>query len=248
MPSNIPKIGITLSQRKQVKNRRWPMRKSFDYLKRDYHQAIISSGGFPILLPNVTDKTLIKENIKFIDGLLLTGGNDMNPKFFGQRKIYRKSIIDPIERDTFDLTITKLALNAGIPILAICRGHQVLNVALGGDIYQDLSLTKFKTLRHTDPGEAGKSFHDVKIDEDSLLFGIVKRTSINVNSSHHQVINRLGTGLRATAIASDGVIEAIELPDQVFTLGVQWHPESIFRRSHSRALFSAFVKVCKKRS
>ena len=199
------------------------------------------------MLPNVADKKLIREYIKTIDGLLLTGGNDMNPKFWGE-KPHRKAIIDPIERDTFDLAIAEFALKAGIPILAICRGHQVLNVVLGGDIYQDLSSIGHKTLGHTDPGEAGKSFHNIKIDKNSLLYGIIKKTRINVNSSHHQVINRLGRSLQATAIAPDGIIEAIELPEKEFVLGVQWHPESIFRRSHSQALFSAFVKISKKRS
>jgi putative glutamine amidotransferase len=246
MRSNKPIIGITLSQAKEVPNRRWPMRKGFDYLKRDYHEAIINSGGIPALFPITKDKKLIKHYIDSIDGLLITGGNDMDPKFFGQ-KPHHKAKIDPIERDTFDLTSCEYALNAGMPVLGLCRGHQVLNVVYGGTIYQNLSCIPGKTLNHTDPGEAGHSFHKVKIDKKSKLYKIIKREIVEVNSSHHQVVDKIGSGLKVSAFAPDGIIEGLENPGSEFIISVQWHPESIFAREHSRKLFRAFIKSALKK-
>ena len=246
MRSKKPLIGITLSQAREVKNRRFPMRKGFDYLKRDYHYAITKSGGIPVLFPVTQDKKLIQHYIDSVDGLLITGGNDMDPKFFGQKPHY-KSRIDPIERDTFDLTSCEYALDASIPILGICRGHQVLNVTCGGSIYQDICQIRRKTLKHNDPGETGRSFHNIKIDKSSLLYKIMKKETIEVNSNHHQVVDKIGTGLKPTAFASDGIIECLEIPDSKFVISVQWHPESIFGSEHSRKLFKAFVKSAKKK-
>lgn len=243
MLSNKPKIGITLSQSKEVGNRRWPMRMGFDYLKRDYHKTVIDSGGIPVLFPVTSNRKLIKYFIDSIDGLMLTGGNDMDPVFFGQ-KPHHKAKIEPRDRDMFDLISCELALKAEIPVLGICRGHQVMNVVHGGAIYQHLSSIPGKTLQHNDPGEAGKSFHNVKLDKSSKLYKIIGKGKIEVNSSHHQAVSVVGSGLKINAIASDSVIEGLEYPGSKFILSVQWHPESIFKREHSRKLFKAFIKSC----
>lgn len=244
MRSNKPKIGITLAGTIQAPEYRWPSRYGFDYLKRSYHKAAAVSGGVPILLANTTDKSLIKEYVKNIDGLLISGGEDMDPKYFRQKP--HKSISpSPPERDIFELNMIKYAIKRKIPIFGICRGLQVLNIALGGSLYQDLSCMPQKTLRHADPKETDKMFHKVKVEKRTLLHEIIGKHTIDVNSSHHQTINKIGGRLRAAAYSSDGVIEGLEYPDYGFLLAVQWHPEMILRRSHSKKLFEAFILAAK---
>lgn len=246
MPSKRkPLIGITLSEAERSMSYRWPVRKGFDYIKQEYYEAIIESGGTPLLLPNLKSSIEIDSVFDMIDGLLVTGGVDIHPRHFNQ-KPHQKLSRTTIARDKFEMEMIKLAHRKGKPLLGICRGHQVLNVALGGNLYQDLSTVPWKTLRHADPRQTGKVYHRVRIAEDSLLYEIVGQEFIEVNSSHHQVVNRLGKGLRPVACSSDGVIEALEGGDGKFVLGVQWHPEGIFRRSHSKRLFEYFIHISKR--
>ncbi len=240
MRSKKPTIGITISGANASDKYRWPAKKEFDFLKREYYQAIIKSGGLPILLPNAENRDIIKSYLESIDGLLLTGGGDLHPRYFGQ-KAHEKLSRTYKARDYFEMAIAELALKMGMPIMAICRGHQVLNVVLGGTLYQDLSCIPHKTLAHADPDQTARNFHSVKIVKGSNLHKIIGSLSIQVNSSHHQVIDRLGRGLIASAFAPDGLIEAIELPGAEFVLSLQWHPEGIFNRAHSKRLFRAFV-------
>ena len=247
MPSKKSKIGITLSEAEDSTINRWPLRKGFDYIKQQYYQAILGSGGIPILLANVERRNVILSFLEAMDGLLVTGGPDLHPKHFNQRP-HKKLSRTTEARDRFELQAIRTALRMRLPILAICRGHQVLNVALGGTIHQDLSCIPSKTLAHADPRQTGKVFHSVRIKKESRLYNIIGRTAIKVNSSHHQVIDRLGEGLRASAFAPDGLIEAIERPGSDLVLGVQWHPESIYRRKHCKRLFDAFVREAAGRS
>jgi len=244
MRSNKPKIGITLSGTIQAPEYRWPSRYGFDYLKRSYHRAVAVSGGVPILLANTIDKLLIKEYLKNIDGLLISGGEDMDPKYFRQKP--HKSISpSPSERDIFELNIIKYAMKKKIPILGICRGLQVINIALGGALYQDLSCMPQKTLRHSDPKETDKVFHKVIVVKGTLLHKIIGKHAIEVNSSHHQTISEIGEDLKVAAFSSDGIIEGLEYPNYGFLLAVQWHPEAILRRNHSKRLFEAFILAAK---
>lgn len=241
MPSKKPKIGITLSEAEDISKYRWPMSRGFDYIKREYYESIIKSGGIPVLLPNVIEKSDMKTLFGAIDGLLITGGIDMHPRYFGQRP-HKKLSRTTRARDMFEIEIIKMALRSDMPILGICRGHQVLNIVLGGDLHQDLSCMKGKTLKHSDPLQSGKIFHKVRLNKDSLIYKIVKKEVIKVNSSHHQAINRPGEDLNAVAFAPDGVVEGLEHPRKDFVLSVQWHPEGIFTRSHSKKIFEYFVK------
>jgi putative glutamine amidotransferase len=241
MRSKKPKIGITLSETDEDIKYRWLARKAFDYIKHEYYQAILQVGGIPVLLPNVEAIGAIKEQISSIDGLLLTGGGDLRPKHYGQNP---HSKLGPTtrDRDNFEFEAFGLALKDRLPILGICRGLQVLNVAMGGTLYQDLTCLNRSTLRHADPHQTTKVFHKVKIEKGSKLYKIVGEAEIGTNSSHHQVIDRLGTGLKAVAWAPDGLIEAIEHSRYDFVIGVQWHPEGIMKRRHSQRIFEAFVK------
>ena len=245
MPSKKPKIGITLAEAEGISKYRWPMSRGFDYIKRDYYESVIKSGGIPVLLPNAKEKSDIKTLFESIDGLLITGGVDMHPRYFGQ-KPHKKLSRTTKARDKFEIEIIKMALRSDMPILGICRGHQVLNIALGGDLHQDLSCMKSKTLKHADPQQSGRVFHKVRINKDSTLYKIVKKEVIEVNSSHHQVVNRPGRYLKKVAFAPDGVVEGLEHPGKDFVLSVQWHPEGIYSRSHSKKIFDYFVKKAAK--
>lgn len=240
MRSDKPKIGITLSETGESAVYRWPARKRFDYVKHEYYEAILAVGGIPVLLANTNPPSALDDIIDELDGLLLTGGGDLHPQFYDQAPI--TELTDPTSaRDNFEQALVHKISERHRPILGICRGHQVLNVALGGTLFQDLSCFPSKTQPHADPQQTGKIFHDVTIEPESRLFSIIGAEVIQTNSSHHQLVDRLGHGLKAVAYAPDGVIEAIEHTGQDYVIGVQWHPEGIADRDHSRKLFKSLV-------
>jgi putative glutamine amidotransferase len=241
MRSKKPVIGITLSQTSGVETKRWPSRYQFDWLGKTYHYAIEKSGGVPIGLFNTESQSAIKEYLGYLDGILFTGGGDIDPKRFGQVP-HPATKITAQPRDQFELSLLKEGLKAKLPIFCICRGHQILNTLLKGTLYQDLSLYANSLLPHADPDQTGKIDHEVTLAKESLLYEIVGSTKIICNSSHHQFINKLGRNLTATAISPDGIIEGVELANYPFLISVQWHPERIFERPHSKKLFKAFVK------
>jgi putative glutamine amidotransferase len=245
MHSNKPVIGITLSQTLPSEQKRWPTRYEFDWLGKGYHYAIEKSGGAPFGLFNTTNTTMIGEYLERVDGLLFTGGADLQPKYFGQIA-HPSTLIAAPERDSFELRLIREALRLRKPLFCICRGLQVLNTVLGGTLYQDLSLYPDNPLKHADKEQTGKVDHKATLLKGSLLHEIIGKTSILVNSSHHQFVKQVGAGLTVSALAPDGVIEAFELDDYPFLIGVQWHPERIFKRQHSQRLFSAFVEYCRK--
>jgi putative glutamine amidotransferase len=241
MHSKSPKIGITLSETGEKDSYRWPTRKRFDYIKREYYEAILAAGGMPILLPNADPPSAIDASFNELNGLLFTGGGDLHPKYYLQA--IQSDDVDPdLARDNFEMELLARTLAHNLPILAICRGHQVLNVALGGTLFQDLTCLPFKAQPHADPQQTGTVFHDVTIDSESRLYAVIGEEMIQTNSSHHQVVDRLGRGLKAVAYAPDGVIEAIEHTDHEFVIGVQWHPEGIADRTHSQKLFKSLIE------
>jgi putative glutamine amidotransferase len=240
MRSKKPRIGITLSEAEAVGRARWPLKKGFDYLKREYFEAVLKAGGIPFLLPNVDRDDVAEDITDFVQGLIITGGPDIHPKYFGQ-KPHKKLSRTTRARDKFELQSINIGLKKGIPILGVCRGIQVLNVFFGGSLYQDLSCIHHKILKHADPKQTGRVFHRVEIVKGSRLHRIIGRSSIEVNSSHHQAIDILGEGLRPTALSEDGLIEGVEHAAYDFVMGVQWHPEGTIRRNHSKELFRAFV-------
>jgi putative glutamine amidotransferase len=241
MHSKRPKIGITLSETGGADTYRWPSRRRFDYIKREYYEAILVADGIPVLLANTDPPSALDVIVDELHGILLTGGGDLHPQFYNQAPL--NEIADPTTtRDNFEMALISRVLERNLPILAICRGHQMLNVALGGTLSQDLSCLPFKAQPHADPQQTGKIFHDVTIDPESRLFAVIGEEMIQTNSSHHQVVDRLGQGLKAVAFAPDGVIEAIEHTGREFVIGVQWHPEGIAEREHSRKLFRSLVE------
>ncbi len=242
-----PIIGITCYLDYDNPRRKYPFVFAFDYVKRQYYLAIQDAGGVPVILPNVEKMNLVDDYIKTLDGLLLGGGGDVHPSFFHER-IKAKNLSIKKERDKFEIALTKKAKKKKLPILGICRGPQVINIALGGTIYQDLSLRKERTFNHKPEAVMRfKKKHMVKIREGSKLFSIIKKKEIEVNTNHHQIIKDIAPGLSASAWSADGVIEALESKGKDFLVSVQWHPEAMLDHPSSGALFRAFIQACNKR-
>ncbi|SEN06684.1 gamma-glutamyl-gamma-aminobutyrate hydrolase family protein [Lihuaxuella thermophila] len=232
----MPKVGITMStEQKKL------------FVNRDYSDAIIQAGGIPFLLPYTEDPAIIGEMAAGCDGLLLSGGGDIDPAFFGEEPVPGLGDIVP-ERDQMEILLIREFMKQKKPILGICRGCQILNVALGGDMYQDLTSQKTPLLQHSQKAPRNHASHTIEIKEGSLLKSIVGKSSARVNSYHHQAVRVMASSLTASAWARDGVIEAIEGKNDPFVLGVQWHPESMML-SHADAqkLFRAFVEACGQR-
>lgn len=214
------------------------------YPRQYYVEAVHKSGGLPLLLPVLTDTNAIGPYLKMIDGLVLTGGCDVGPKHFGQEPLRGMGKVYP-ERDVFELELTRKSLDINLPVLGICRGIQVMNIAMGGDIYQDLYSQEPGALEHSQKTRRDCAWHSVGVQEDSLLNRILRAKELRVNSFHHQAIKSSAPGFRVSAAAKDGIIEAIESDRHRFALGVQWHPEAMATTDPLAAkLFRAFVEFC----
>ena len=207
-------------------------------------KRILRAGGTPVLFPVTDDRKYISSLLARVDGLLLTGGPDVDPAEYGEK---RKPCCGDCSkcRDAMEIPLCREALTRRMPILAICRGMQILSCVLGGNLYQDLASQFGTQLNHPRYDAAGDPVHDVEIKSDTLLSSIVGAGTLHVNSRHHQGIKMLGKGLRVNAKAPDGLIEGVELLDHPFVLGVQWHPESLSDRypDHQR-LFDVFIRAC----
>ena len=192
-----------------------------------YVNAVIKAGGSPVLIPLTSNTQTLDKIISCIDGLILTGGGDIYAPLFGEELHSSVSSWD-IDRDQYDLYLVRSAIRKQIPILGICRGHQVLNVAMGGNIYQDIPSQIPDSRIHHDQTEA-KSIctHRVFVKQGSLLHRITGQEDICINSIHHQSVKTIATGFEAVAFAEDGVVEAIESNEEKAILGVQWHPEHL---------------------
>ena len=212
----------------------------------DYRQSILHVGGEPrILDPSMP----VGEALAGIDGLMLTGGDDVAPARYGQPAHPTVVEAEP-GRDEFEIALIAAARERQLPILAICRGVQVLNVACGGTLVQDIPSELTGALAHSlavPPNQPYSLAHEVWIEKDSLLSKLMRERladdTCEVNSRHHQAVKDVARGFRVSATAPDGVIEAIEDPAAPFCLGVQWHPENFFRTGEFRALFEGFVEA-----
>ena len=190
-----------------------------------YYTSILKAGGIPFIIPPFENTDILISLLDSLDGLLLTGGADINPLFLKEEPVKELHNINPF-RDRQELLLTRLAANRQIPILGICRGMQVMNVALGGSIYQDIHVQmEGKRIKHSQDMDRAFASHTIQIEHDSLLARIMKTTSLPVNSFHHQAINEAAPGFRISARATDQVAEAIESTEYKSMLGVQWHPE-----------------------
>lgn len=218
--------------------------KEISYCNEDFSLAISKSGGIPLLLPTLESNEDILSQLLLCDGILLPGGDDINPLLYGEEP--SSNLGEVYSRvDQYEMTLTHFALSHNKPILGICRGCQLLNIVLGGNVYQDLSEYPTTHLKHSQKARRYEATHTINIQPDSLL-GVLFGNSLEVNSFHHQAIHNLGKNLVATAHAKDNVIEGIQLMTKPFVLGVQWHPEIMLGNSHAMLpLFQAFINSCK---
>lgn len=217
------------------------------YVNEDYVKSIVQAGGTPLLLPLTTDETIITHYCSIIDGLVLSGGHDVSPLTYGEQPLQKLGHTLP-ERDVFDGLLIKHALKTQMPILGICRGLQILNVTLGGTLYQDLDYVPDCNLKHDQYHDPSLATHEIVIEASSKLFEIMKTSSIQTNSFHHLAIKTLGEGLKVTAKAADGIIEAIELEAHPFVLGVQWHPEMMSSSDvKMKSLFESLIQAVLKK-
>ncbi len=234
-----PIIGITSFFEKESSGKLSAV--SYDYVK-----AIKAAEGIPIVIPIITEEELLDGYISIIDGLLLSGGEDLSPLLYGENPIDKVNSTC-CDRDKWEMALFEKAYKKQIPILGICRGMQLINVALGGTLYQDINKQVENSLGHC-PKEsiADQPYHRVKIDEGSKLYNIFGKKDIEVNSFHHQSLKDIGKGLKATAYSHDGIVEGVESLERDLLMGVQWHPEKLTERYPIFLnIFKAFIKTCK---
>ncbi|MEA2210101.1 MAG: putative glutamine amidotransferase [Solirubrobacteraceae bacterium] len=205
-----------------------------------YLQALEDAGGIPLVVPPLSTSSVVDALLDRVDALCLSGGPDLDPQAYNERRHERTGPIEP-DLDEFEFAVAKAADERGMPILAICRGLQVLNVARGGTLHQHLPDVVGVTINHRQPEPGPQPTHSVTISRETRIADILGREDAQVNSFHHQAIARLGRGLVVTSRAPDGTIESIEATDREFVLGVQWHAETLVARPEQAALFRAFV-------
>lgn len=214
-------------------------------LPNSYIHAVEKAGGVPIVIPVNLNKENIKIQIKSMDGVLISGGGDVNPILYKEEPFKELDYIYQ-EIDEFDIEVINIALENNKPILGICRGLQVLNVALGGSLYQDLKYIKGSHIKHNQNAKPYLGTHYIDIKEGSILKEIITE-KVLVNSYHHQSVKTLGNNLKAIAYSNDGVIEAIQKMDKSFVLGVQWHPElMVDYDQYMLEIFKRFINESKK--
>jgi len=217
------------------------------YVYEEYINAVVKAGGIPIVLPIVDDLKLVRQQIDSCDGIIMTGGNDVHPKFYSEDQNLHKTLqIVSSRMDLYQMELARLTIEKNMPILGICRGMQLINVVNGGSLYQDLSEKSGEILKHGDADLSNETEHSISIESESILKGILGE-SVVVNSYHHQSVNRIGDGLRVTAYTADGVIEAIEMTGKRFVVGVQWHPEMMLAVNDDMlSIFEVLIEKARK--
>jgi putative glutamine amidotransferase len=228
-----PRIGVncdvgTDSQKREVLKLLWP-----------YADAVLRAGGLPLILAPQAEEAVAEASLDAVDGLLLTGGRDYAPSVYGQEP-HEATRCVAARRGEWDLLLARRALERGVPVLGVCGGAQLINIALGGTLVQHVPDVFGDGVCHS-PQAGARAFHMVEAEAGSRLAGIVGATRFEVNSSHHQAADRVGAGLRLAARAPDGVPEALEAMGEGFVLAVQWHPERLLDRPEHLALFRALV-------
>ena len=232
-----PLIGITTNQSKTVYGQPTVM------LMQAYVNAVMQAGGVPLLIPSVIADDGWDAVYSRLEGILFSGGGDIGLEHSPGEPHPRIDDVDPA-RDTIELKMVQAAANDGKPFLGICRGCQVLNVALGGTLYTHIPDQLPNALDHSYPGNMRTVLvHEVKIEEGTHVAEIFAEPIINVNSLHHQGLKDIAPALRVAGYAPDGLVEAIELPEHPFGLAVQWHPEWLTDQEGTRSLFRKFIEA-----
>ena len=223
------------------------------YMRPAFLKAVRAAGAIPVILPLDLTEEDLSQLVGTFDGFLFTGGPDVHPFYFGEETQAHCGNVC-LRRDEMELTLLKLVMAARKPVLGVCRGVQVLNIGLGGDIYQDIP-SQFHgdphedfpadfPIAHAQPFYHGIPSHTVKVTPGTLLAGIARCDTLKVNSVHHQAVRRVAPGLVDSGHAPDGIVECIEKPDYPYLIGVQWHPEYLWEQDEAAArLFRSFVEA-----
>jgi len=243
----LPVIGIDCSSERPESPCVNPEMAYLNASPLSYVQAVVRAGGLPILLPLVAKKDLVAQMLEGIDGLLLSGGYDVDPVYYGQEPDVKLGRID-VDKDRFENLMIPLALKKGVPILGICRGIQALNVFAGGTLLQDVSLAPDPVLKHGQRTDRCSLSHEIEVTPGTRLRQIFRRRRLRTNSYHHQVVDRVAPGFVVSARSRDGLVEAIEKQGDAFVLGFQPHPERLDEEFPVyRKLFRAFVDAAAKK-
>lgn len=235
-----PVIGVTMSISED---------ESICQMARCYTEALIHAGALPVLLPLTLEASVISAYADRIDGLLLSGGGDVDPIRYGANQEWTCGEVSPL-RDRFEIALFHAVMSLGTkPVLGICRGIQLMNVALGGTLYQNLASDYPASLAHRQKQRSCYASHEIRMEKNCLLQHIFGQEMLVGNSHHHQALKETPACFQPVAFAPDGVIEAAEHRTHPFCIGVQWHPERLWdqpdTRSHGK-LFDAFVSACRK--
>ncbi len=234
-----PLIGISCS---------YDQKEGRFFLPEAYCEAVVKSGGFPVILPGTGGIKSVRPYFAAIKGLILAGGGDVDPVHFNEEPQPGLGEITP-DRDRFEIMLIKAALKKNLPVLGICRGAQVLNVACGGTVIQHIASGVKKPLKHFQSAPRWYPTHEIAIVDSSRLAKIIGTKAARVNSFHHQAVRQPAPGFTACARSSDEVIEAIEHPGYRFVIGVQWHPECMVDKDKNSAqLFREFIAAAGSRS
>ena len=230
-------IGITSYEEREV---------GYHSINTNYVNAIFDAGAIAISIPTIRNEEDFDHYINLVDGIIFSGGMDLSPLSYGENPLKEVKHLSSI-RDEYEFNLFKRVYEKKIPILGICRGCQLINVSLGGSLYQDINEQVPNALGHCPgPHLLGELYHSINIKEDSRLYRIFEKERIYVNSFHHQAVNKLGANLKVSALSEDGIVEAIEATDDRFLIGVQFHPEALQKRYPAfQRLFKEFIKACK---
>jgi len=214
------------------------------FLNHGYYEAVEKAGGIPVGAAPLRDKEALSKLIDRVDGLLFSGGPDVDPRRFGENPKPALGEVNPL-RDEAEIFLCREAVKRKKPILGICRGIQLINVALGGTLYQDIPSEVEKPMKHSQQAPRWYASHDVVVSRDSLLFRILGSERVAVNSFHHQAVKDVAESLKPVAFSQDGIVEAVEsVSGEFFLLGVQWHPEEMWQEYPLQLkLFEALVQA-----
>ncbi|MDR1615891.1 MAG: gamma-glutamyl-gamma-aminobutyrate hydrolase family protein [Syntrophomonadaceae bacterium] len=215
------------------------------YVPRTYIEAVLKSGGIPVVVPLIRDDSTIVELLRSVDGIIFPGGGDFAPAYYHEKPIPQMGSVNA-PRDTFEIRLIHLAADNGLPLLGICRGLQLINIAFGGSLYQDIPAQYYdKSVSHRQKNSNSEPSHSVIVEDSTVFSKIVGDKILMVNSAHHQAVKRLADGFTISGKAADGIVEAMEKIDSAnWILGVQFHPELLV--SKDKTLLKIFQKFVDK--
>ena len=234
-----PIIGITLDSEESGQYSKFP----WYAIRKNYLFSIEKFGGIPS--PLFHSLASIPDILSMIDGIIITGGNfDIDPTLYGENNDHSRSLKNT--RTNFEMQICEMSLKNNLPILGICGGEQLLNICFGGTLIQDIKKYNKNSLEHEQTNPRNETSHSVEIKKQTKLFEIIKDSEIQVNSAHHQAVNKLGKNLIISGLARDGIIESIESTELDWCIGVQWHPEFLITKA-DKLLISSFIEFSQKK-